>query len=125
MMEEQTVKADHLKPFFRIVHRTGGGSTAIFWQPNSQAAKWGSRFRSALESFLKKTLKDRTQSKFWTPPIFCCNKISRKIAHSLCKTASKLCLLAEGQGAGKGEEDNTIDQQFGQSTKEPLHFRSI
>ena len=77
------------------------------------------------EKLPEQVLKDRTQSKFWTPPIFCCNKMLRKIAHSLCKTASKLCLLAEGQGAGKGEEDNTIDQQFGQSTKEPLHFRSI
>ena len=73
------------------------------------------------EKLTEKNLKDRTQSKFWTPPTFYCNKMLR-IAHSLCKTASKLCLLAEGQGAGKGEEDNTIDQQFGQSTKEPLHF---
>ena len=43
----------------------------------------------------------------------------------LSATGSKPCLLAEGQGAGKGEEDNTIDQQFGQSTKEKLHSDAI
>ena len=40
--------------------------------------------------------------------------------HILSATAFKPCLLAEGQGAGIGKEDNTIDQQFGQSNKEPL-----
>ena len=96
----------------------------MFCQPFNQAAKWGPRFRSALESLLKKVRKKRTQSedKFLDPPhllIFCGNKCNGKL-HIVSATVFKPCLLAEGQGAGIGKEDNTIDQQFGQSNKEPL-----
>ena len=51
--------------------------------------------------------------------ILCRNKCYGKL-HIASATAFKPCLLAEGQGAGIGKEDNTIDQQFGQSNKEPL-----